>query len=408
MIAIYLLISAMPLVRHPLWSELAADLTMIKYLGGLAFGYALIYLRLRRIPLRFFGTAQARWFVALSAVAIFSYVSKGSRLDVWERSPLMNYVSFLLFFVILSIVVDSVERLRWVLLWAIGGVAFASMHLLREWQKYGQMGEYRPGWVTGDSNYFTISAVACLPVAIYLGLRSPQLWQRLFCVGSALVIFLATVVAASRGGFLGLMAACLFGVVRTERRARNVIVLSLVLMATLLAPVSPLRRMLQPAASDTGSADTRTALWSVGLQIISDEPLTVVGLGNFKALLKFYGADELNHIAHNSFVEIAAEMGIPAVLMFVAMIVTSLWSLEHVRRFTRGSPDSLVHLAACGIQAGLLGDAVALVFVSGQSQKLLWLMLFLSMCLPALARLDETAESAPRTIEPTHATATTR
>src|SRR6185503_11787051 len=117
-------------------------------------------------------------------------------------------------------------------------------------------------------------------------------------------IFAATVVAASRGGFLGLMVACLFGVLRSERRARNLVVLSLALVATLLAPVSPLRRMLLPAASDTGSADTRTALWSVGFQMISDEPLTGVGLGNFKAVLKFYGADELNHIAHNSFVEI--------------------------------------------------------------------------------------------------------
>jgi O-antigen ligase len=406
MIVVYLLISAMPLTRHPLWSELAADFTMIKYLGALGLAYAVIHLRVRQTPVRFFGTAQARWFIALSAVAMLSYFTEGSRLDVWERSPLMNYVSFLLFFVILLIVVDSEQRLRWVLLWAIGGVAFASMHLLREWQKYGQMGEYRPGWVTGDSNYFTISAVACLPVAIYLGLNSRERWQRIFCLGSALVIFAATVVAASRGGFLGRMVACLFGVLRSERRARNLVVLSLALVATLLAPVSPLRRMLLPAASDTGSADTRTALWSVGFQMISDEPLTGVGLGNFKAVLKFYGADELNHIAHNSFVEIAAEMGIPALLIFLAMIVTSLWSLERVRRFTRGSPDSLIHAAACGIQAGVLGDAIALIFVSGQSQKLFWLMLFLSMCLPPLARLNEASESAPHA-EPTHATATT-
>jgi O-antigen ligase len=408
MIVIYLLISAMPLTRHPLWSELAADFTMIKYLGAVGLAYALIHLRVRQVPVRFFGTAQARWFIALSAIAIVSYFTEGSRLDVWERSPLMNYVSFLLFFVIVLIVVDSEQRLRWVLLWAIGGVAFASMHLLREWQKYGMLGEYRPGWVTGDSNYFTISAVACLPLAVYLGLRSPQLWQRLFCVGCATLIFMATVVAASRGGFLGLLAACLFGLVRSERRVRNTILLSLVLGATLFAPVSPLKRMLQPAATDTGSADIRVALWNVGLQMIANEPLTGVGLGNFKAVVKFYAGNELDNIAHNSFIEITAEMGIPAALIFLTMIATSLWSLERVRRFTRGSPESLVYLAACGLQAGLVGDLVALFFVSGQSQKLFWLMLFLSMCLPPLARLDRAAESAPQTIEPTHATATTR
>lgn len=394
MTAIYILISAMPLIRHPLWSGLFADLTMIKYLGAAALMYAVTYLGLRQTPVRFFGTAQARWFVAFALLAITSYVFKGSSPEVWERSPMMNYVSFLLFFVVTLIVVDSVHRLRWVLLWAIGGVAFASMHLLREWQKYGGMGGFRPGWATGDPNYFMISALACLPIACYLGLHSPLMWERLFCAGCALLTFGAVVVAASRGGFLGLVVACLFAVFRGQRRARSLVLLGLLFAATLVAPISPVKRFLAPTASDAGSADIRTALWAAGLQMIADHPLTGIGLGNFKELVKFYGDERLSNIAHNSFVEITAEMGVPALLIFLAMLTSSFVSLERVRRLTRDSSDSLVHLTACGLQASLIGELITLFFVSGQSQKLFWLMLFVSMCLPALALVERERASA--------------
>ncbi len=407
MIVIYVLISAMPLIRHPLWSELVADMTMIKYLGAVALVYSLLYLQFRQSPVRFFSTPQSRWFVAFAILAIFSYLFMGFPQVTWERSPLMNYVSFLLFFVVTLIVVDSLHRLRWVLLWAVGGVAFASMHLIREWQKYGGMGLYRPGWVTGDPNYFMISALACLPIAVYLALHSQHHWERLFCSGCAFLIFFATVVAASRGGFVGLAAACLFGVARSKQRVRTLILMSLLVPAMLVLPSSPIKRLFQPAPADVGSADIRTALWSTGLQMIADNPITGVGLGNFKPVLKFYVGDELRNVAHNSFVEITAEMGIPAALIFLTMLGTALVSLERVRRLTRDSHGSLVHLTACGLQAGLIGAAGALFFVSGQSQKLFWLLLFLSMCLPSLARLEQDEKAAPETVATDNTIATT-
>jgi O-antigen ligase len=407
MIAVYLLISAMPLIRHPLWSGLAADLTAIKYLGIIALAYAVLHLHFRRTPVRFLSTWQARWFVAFAILGMSSYLFKGIPQVTWERSPFMNHVSFLLFFVITLIVVDSVHRLRWVLLWAVGGVAFASMHLIREWQAYGGMGMHRPGWVTGDPNYFMISALACLPIAFYLAQRSSHHWERLFCSGCVIVTCVATVLAASRGGFLGLLAACLFGVLRSRQRVRTLVLLSLFLLATLIFPNSPLRRFLQPARYDVASGETRTALWAVGLHMIADHPLTGIGLGNFKPFLEFYAGDELRNVAHNSFLEITAEMGVPAALIFLAMLVAAFTSLERVRRLTRKSHNSLVHLAACGIQAGLIGDAVALFFVSGQSQKLFWLLLFLSMCLPSLARLEQADKAARARVATENAIAAT-
>jgi hypothetical protein len=55
----------------------------------------------------------------------------------------------------------------------------------------------------------------------------------------------------------------------------------------------------------------------------------------------------------------------------------------------------------------LIGAAGALFFVSGQSQKLFWLLLFLSMCLPSLARLEQDEKAAPETVATDNTIATT-
>jgi hypothetical protein len=44
---------------------------------------------------------------------------------------------------------------------------------------------------------------------------------------------------------------------------------------------------------------------------------------------------------------------------------------------------------ALGLQAGLLGSSISIFFVSGEYQKMFWLAVFLTMCLPPL--VDEIA-----------------
>ena len=47
-------------------------------------------------------------------------------------------------------------------------------------------------YVTGDANYFTLSALLCLPVALYL-LDNPRQarWERRFCIASIVVTMIA-------------------------------------------------------------------------------------------------------------------------------------------------------------------------------------------------------------------------
>lgn len=396
MIFFYLLVSVMPLSRHPFWSGFVGDVTVVKLLGVICLVYAAFYLLSRRTWPRFFETGQARWFVFFAILAMASFVAAGSP-QPFETSPFLSYASFLLFFFVTLSVVDSPDRVRWVLLVAIGSAAYASLHVIREWQKYGEMSlGYRPGWVTGDPNYFSESALICLPLAYYL-LRTKQTrWERWFCLGSIVITLFALILAASRGAFLGLVLASMLVVWRSGQRLRNLAITGIVLLPLmLLTPSSPLDRLLNPNRGDQSSTDRRVALLEAGIAMLRARPLTGVGTGNFKPLVLQYAVDEGTtvNVAHNAYVEIAAENGLPGIVAFLAILFCALRGLDRVRRQTRTTPTSVVHQASQGLQVGLVAVAVTIVFISGQYQKLFWLAIFLSMCLPSFAPRGRAAEA---------------
>jgi O-antigen ligase len=399
----YLLIWVMPMMRHEIWSGFMGPLTGVKYLGAGAFTYALLYLAGRRARPRFFDTWAARWSVAFAIMAMASYAALGVP-DSFERSPFVSYLSFLVLFFITLVVVDSPARLRGALYAVIGAVMFASLHVLREWQKYGGMSfGFRPGWISGDANYYTMSALLGLPIALSLLRARPTARGRYFCIASFGLILAGITLAASRGGYLGLIAALLVPAWHSRRRIQSFAVVTAVLLPIMLVtPRSPLDRLLHPSAGDRESSDTRTALWSAGLQMFRDHPLVGIGTGNFKPFVgRFIDRDDVYQgIAHNTYLEIATEMGAPGLLAFVAILIGSVRTLERVRRSTQHPDLLLVNRAAEGIEAGLVGYAVAAFFVSAQYQKLFWLFVFLASCLPALATVGAARLASQRRVPP--------
>lgn len=397
MILFYVLIWVMPLAQHPIWSRFVGQLTVIKYLGAACLLYACFHVSARRKVPPYFQTWQARLFLLFFVLAGISYWKKGPAFSL-EMNPFVSYASFLLLFFITLTVVDSLRRLRGALLAAIGSVAFASLYVLREWQKgHNVYADFRPGWVVGDSNYFAASALFSLSLAFYLMQERRPRWERLFCVGCLVLTLLAVTLCASRGGFLGLIAAFLFIVWRSRQRVRNVALAGALLLPLSLAlPVSPVHRLLHPNYGDEVSQQNHLLAWKAGLRMIQAHPLAGVGLGNFKPLMPSYldPEDKVGTMAHNVYVEIAAEMGLPGLLVFLLILYLSYKTLERVRRQTLRSGPALLYQSAIGIEAGLAGYSVASFFLSTEYEKLFWLMLFLSMCLFSLTRSETRNEKA--------------
>src|SRR5437764_22188 len=118
MILFYFLIFVMPLERHHFWGAIAGDLTGIKYVGLICLPYAFFHLLQRGTVPSFLSTWQVRLFLALHFIASCSFIVFGK--TPWNFSHWLSYTSFLIFFFTTLAVVDSLSRLRWVVLSSIG------------------------------------------------------------------------------------------------------------------------------------------------------------------------------------------------------------------------------------------------------------------------------------------------
>jgi len=388
MILFYLLIAVLPLSDNVFWAR-SAGMTMIKYLGVACALYACFYVSVRQKGPNVFRTWQARGFALLYAMMAISYFSTPHAVGL-ESSVLMIFTSLFGLVLVTVLVVDSLERLRWTLLCVVASVTLASAYALRQWQHYHNVYTgFRPGGLTGDSNYFSLWVLMCLPVAFAVMVERRH-WQRAFAGGCFVIMLVAFTLAASRGAFLGMGAAFVFLVWRSRYRARNLIIgVASMIVVNVVSPFSPLDRLLHPNYGDKLGQVNRMVAWKAGLDMIRQHPVVGIGVGNFKVVVDRYQNDSDNvvkSLAHNTYLEIAAEMGVPALLLFLAILYLSFRTAGRVCRRTLWSGPRLLHHTALNLQASLVGGGVALLFLSAQHQKILWLVVSLTMCLPLLIR----------------------
>ncbi len=113
-----------------------------------------------------------------------------------------------------------------------------------------------------------------------------------------------------------------------------------------------------------------------------------VGLGNYKAVVGDYDSSGIvkadPHVAHNAYLEVAAEMGLPALGVYLLLFITTFLSVGKNRKLAirRGAND--LAMICLAIQAALLGVWVAIFFVSAQYTRLFWFMMCITMALPGV------------------------
>src|SRR5579862_58032 len=387
MILFYLLVSLAPMPNHPLFEEPFAGLTLIKWLGIFCCAYAFLRLtRYSRLP-SFMKSWQARFFAVLYGIAIISFVTL-SKTEGLTFSPMATYFSYLLFFFVTISVVNSYQRLHNTLLAAIAGSAWASLYVIREFQLSGGT-NLRPGYVAGDSNYFATCTLLVLPLAVYFAKFGSSRLERWFCGACLILILSAFTLASSRGALVGLGVLAVYMILRSGESRRSAILVALLLLPLLLfAPASPLSRMLNPNYGDYVGAQVRRDFWRVGLHMIWTHPFTGIGLGNFTAQSFTFsqGLEGKHGIACNTFLEVTAELGIPGLLAYCAMIGGAFFSAAKLRAEGRRQHDKLLQYTGQALQAGLLGFSAAAIFISAEYQKPFWVVIALSATVPNLVR----------------------
>ena len=190
-----------------------------------------------------------------------------------------------------------------------------------------------------DGNDYALVAVSTLPMALFLAQSGRRVWWRLGGVGAAALLLVCIARAGSRGGLLGLAAVTTYLAFRhrsVSRWARVAVVLvvasaiAIVGRAQIGTTVDTLRHPTADYNWAGNDYDGRIELWKRGLGYLRDRPLTGVGLAAFPVAegelsevaraRMAHGQDVKPLVAHNMYIQVAAELGAVAAAVFLFLL----------------------------------------------------------------------------------------
>jgi len=185
------------------------------------------------------------------------------------------------------------------------------------------------------------------------------------------------------------------------RRPRVVfatVILGALMIYRLAGPEVVARIMSIEAYEEDQSAVSRLESWKAGFAIILDHPLLGIGPGNYGRFSNVYNEQvKEGLVAHNEFIETAAESGIPAVIVLIAMITVLFRNTRWVRKRTWDAPERRwAYYHAAMIESAMVTYLVGAMFASLPFFEIFYLLLALSVILRrVVAGLAPAVEPAP-------------
>lgn len=196
--------------------------------------------------------------------------------------------------------------------WAARGFGFAA---------WGIQGP--PGFFQNSGEFsllMAITSVMVIPLIVAMK-SSPKLYWLL-----PITAVMTVMGASSRGGQLALVVGLIYLLVSYKKlKFRNVIYLCLIVTVVwVLLPDEQKARFKSAGEDDT--SETRLEYWTAGIDMAKDYPWLGVGLGAFPQHYQFYYKTEhgtflsnRREVAHNSLIQVAANTGIPALIVYLLL-----------------------------------------------------------------------------------------
>ncbi len=255
-----------------------------------------------------------------------------------------------------------------------------------------------------DANDLATLIVSAMPFGLYfmLGQRRPVV--RIVAATGLAMLAIGLIRSGSRGGFLALLAVAMFvllGFTAIPARARMtglVAILALVLTMASDRYWKQMQTILNPHEDyNLTSEEGRLKVWKRGLGYMIDHPVLGVGGQNFPvaegtisplAKLQERGTGVRWGAAHNTFLQVGAELGLPGLLLFIGVIVTAFRSLRRVTRVAARDGPAAANLSrfAQTLTAALIGFVTGSFFLSLAYHDILYTLVAFTLALARIAR----------------------
>jgi len=310
------------------------------------------------------------------------------------------FLKTLLVFLLMINVVTSFRRLRLMMEVTVLSAAFVAVISLSDFIQgknlvEGARATGAVGGIFGNPNDLALAMNVLLPLAIGLGLSRPSPFSKLLYLGCA-ALFAATIaVTHSRAGFVTIVVAGVFLLVKVGRRYPAAWAVGALAAAAIFAS-SPGRVFTlfegsgSTESSAAGSAMARWELLKRSIEVAGANPIRWtfgVGIGNF-GIVSIH--DQVNH---NAFLEVFNEAGLPAMICYT-LFLFSVFRITGVisERYRKARGHRQVWLTATTIQTSLVAYAVGSSFAS---VAFLWYVYYPAAFAVCLQQLLARAERLP-------------
>jgi putative inorganic carbon (hco3(-)) transporter len=305
-------------------------------------------------------------FFVLAGLSIPSSLWPGGSFEFWTNDLLKSILIFLL----LANTVDTIRRMKlliaslacWGTFMAISGARDFSAGILNQ----GRIAGYESA-LAGNPN--DLAFVLNLMMAVILGVffSTRNMAHRVLLGAAVAIMSWGVITTFSRAGFLTLAAMGIVLVIERIRKGDTLTVLAVLALVACIIVIAPsgysdrLYSIVDIDADPTGSARGRYEGTFTAIEFILGRPLIGAGLGmNGLAFVEQGGPWT---VVHNVFLQVGADLGIPALIVYVLILLSLFRGVNAVMAQLRTGPrnDELAALTT-GVRLALIAFTVGAFF----------------------------------------------
>ncbi len=245
-----------------------------------------------------------------------------------------------------------------------------------------------------DANDGAVAFLLCLCLAMARSALARTTGGRVVILSGAMLCLGMVVRSSSRGAFVALAATIvlflIFSRAVSVRRRLGVVISGIVLVTALGSSQywKLMSTILEPEKDYNwaGNSDTgRIEMWKRGLTFMVQEPVIGVGARNYinkvgrsdwAKQLQAQGRGVGWKVAHNAYIEIGVELGIPGLIVFLSILGITARNLWRVARSPRTPPR--FQLMCEYLIAALCAYSVGSIFLSSQYWTYFYVVIALS------------------------------
>ena len=270
---------------------------------------------------------------------------------------------------LISMIVSSIGELRkllWVQVTSIAVLTIASLvvHPGSTQRLYGLGGGF------SNPNDLAINLAINFPLCLAFLIGARGVLKKLIWAVAVLAMIYAVIATYSRSGMIAMVICfviCVWEFGLKGKRPQVVIAAIVMLAVAAGVAVTTPRYVLRlktlvggniQGTMDHGSLDARRELLAQSIQVTLEHPIFGVGPGNFEAYTASW------RVTHNTYTQLSSEAGIPALIMFLVILLLAFRNLKRVAKAPGYKTNREMQLFTNALRAAVAAYIVGAMFAS--------------------------------------------